>query len=74
MGEEAGGWAWGQGQASLSKLLGTSSVCLPRTKTRVVQVCSFPSPPFFIFIFIFFQEKQHRFEGDGEFNLVYENL
>ena len=25
-------------------------------------------------LFFPFQEKQHKFEGDGEFNLVYENL
>lgn len=64
--------AWGQGQASLSQLCRKPHAWLPLTKTKLVQVCSFP----FLssFISFFFQEKLHRFKDDSEFNMVYENL
>ena len=46
----------------------------PLPKTKLVQI--YLPPPYCSFLSLFFpfQEKQHKFEGDGEFNLVYENL
>lgn len=66
-------WAWGQDRApGQSYLESRLFICL-FVCTKLVQIYLSPTYHFFLYFFSF-QEKQRKFEGDGEFNLVYENL